>query len=148
FTALGHKVFVANSRGPETLAALAQETGATPVTVNEAARSGDVVIVTIPEKNIPELPPDLFAGVPDSVVVVDTGNYYPQQRDGQIDAIEEATTESLWVSKQLDRPVVKAFNNIYAEHLPKKGQPARTAGRSALPVAGDDERAKAIVLKL
>src|SRR5438034_7115081 len=66
FTALGHKVFVANSRGPETLAALAQETGATPVTVNEAARSGEVVIVTIPERNIPELPGDLFAGVPDS----------------------------------------------------------------------------------
>ena len=148
FTALGHKVFVANSRGPETLAALAHETGATPVTVNEAARSGDVVIVTIPEKNIPELPRDLFAGVPDNVVVVDTGNYYPQQRDGRIAGIEEGTTESLWVSKQLGRPVIKAFNNIYAEHLLKKGQPAGTPGRIALPVAGDDERAKAIVLKL
>src|SRR5437667_4397045 len=148
FSALGHKVFVANSRGPETLAALAQETGATPVTVTEAAHSGDVVIVTIPEKNIPELPDDLFAGVSDSVVVVDTGNYYPQQRDGRIAGIEEAATESLWVSKQLGRPVVKAFNNIYAEHLLKKGQPAGTPGRIALPVAGDDERSKAIVLKL
>src|SRR5438067_13754430 len=148
FSALGHKVFVASSRGPETLAALAQETGATAVTVNEAARSGDVVIVTIPEKHIPELPRDLFAGVPDSVVVVDTGNYYPQQRDGRIAGIEEATTESLWVSEQLGRPVVKAFNNIYAEHLLKKGQSAGTSGRIALPVAGDDERAKAIVLKL
>ncbi len=148
FSALGHKVFVANSRGPETLAALVQETGATPVTVTEAARSGDVVIVTIPEKHIPELPRDLFAGVPDSVVVVDTGNYYPQQRDGRIEGIEEGTTESLWVSKQLGRPVVKAFNNIYANHLLKKGQPAGTPGRIALPVAGDDERAKAIVLKL
>src|SRR2546423_2646659 len=147
FTALGHQVFVANSRGPETLAALAQETGATPVTVNEAARSGEVVIVTIPERNIPELPGDLFAGVPDSVVVVDTGNYYPQQRDGRIAAIEEGTLESIWVSQQLGRPVVKAFNNIYAEHLLKKGQPAGTPGRIALPVAGDDERAKAIVLK-
>ena len=148
FTALGHKVFVANSRGPETLAALAQETGATPVTLTKAARSGDVVIVTIPEKNIPELPRDLFAGVPDSIVVIDTGNYYPQQRDGRIDAIEEGTPESLWVSQQLGRPVVKAFNNIYAEHLLKKGQPAGTSGRIALPVAGDDEKSKAIVLKL
>src|SRR5438034_10682906 len=84
FSAPGHKVFVAKSRGPETLAALAQETGATPVTVNEAARRGDVVIVTIHERNIPELARNLFAGVPDSVVVVDTGNYYPQQRDGRI----------------------------------------------------------------
>src|SRR5207302_11438538 len=108
---------------------------------------GDVVIVTIPEKNIPELACNLFAGVPDSVVVVDTGNYYPQ-RDGRIEGIEEATTESRWVSQQLGRPVVKAFNNIYAAHLLKKGQPAATPGRIALPVAGDDERAKAIVLKL
>jgi hypothetical protein len=44
---------VANSRGPETLADLAAETGAKPVSVAKAARSGEVVIVTIPEKNIP-----------------------------------------------------------------------------------------------
>src|SRR5664280_2956098 len=85
FTALGHQVFVANSRGPETLAGLARESGATPVSVTEAARSGDLVIVTITQKNVPKLPADLFAGVPDSVVVVDTGNYYPQQRDGRIE---------------------------------------------------------------
>jgi hypothetical protein len=148
FQELGHKVFVANSRGPETLADLAEETGATPVTVDEAARSGDVVIVTIPMKNIPGLPRDLFAGVSDDVVVVDTGNYYPQQRDGSIAGIEEGMIESRWVSQQLGRPVVKAFNNIYAEHLLKLGKPAGTQGRIALPVAGDDERAKSIVLKL
>src|SRR5881296_2354287 len=148
FSALGHKVFVANSRGPETLAALAQETGATPVTVNEAARRGDVVIVTIPEKNIPELACNLFAGVPDSVVVVDTGNYYPQQRDGRIDGIENGATESRWVSQQLGRTVVKAFNNIYAEHLYELGRPPGSPGRIALPVAGDDPAAKAVVLRL
>ena len=148
FQKIGHKVFVANSRGPETLADLAAETGATPVTVEEAARSGDVVIVTIPQKNIPDLPRDLFAGVPESVVVVDTGNYYPQQRDGRIGGIEDGMIESRWVSQQLGRPVVKAFNNIYAEHLLKLGQPAGTPGRIALPVAGDDHRAKAVVLKL
>ena len=148
FTALGHKVFVANSRGPETLADLTAETGATPVSVEAAARSGDVVIVTIPEKNIPNLPRDLFRGVSDTVVVVDTGNYYPQQRDGRIAGIESGTTESRWVSQQLGRPVIKAFNNIYSEHLLESGQPAGTPGRIALPVAGDDERAKAVVLKL
>lgn len=148
FQELGHKVFVANSRGPETLADLAAETGATPVTVEEAARRGDVVVVTIPQKNIPSLPRDLFAGVPDNVVVVDTGNYYPQQRDGRIAGIEDGTVESRWVSQQLGRPVVKAFNNIYAEHLLKLGKPSGTPGRIALPVAGDDERAKSVVLKL
>ena len=146
-TALGHEVSVANSRGPETLADLAAETGAKPVSVKDAARFGEVVVVTIPEKNIPDLPRDLFSGVPESVVV-DTGNYYPRQRDGRIDGIEAGLTESRWVAKQLNRPVIKAFNNIYAEHLLKLGKPKGTPGRIALPVAGDDERAKAIVLQI
>ena len=93
-SALGHQVSVANSRGPETLVDLARDTGAKPVSVAEAARSGELVVVTIPEKNIPNLPRDLFAATPDSVVVVDTGNYYPRQRDGRIEAIEAGITES------------------------------------------------------
>jgi 8-hydroxy-5-deazaflavin:NADPH oxidoreductase len=148
FQALGHDVFVANSRGPESLRDLAAETGAKPVTVHEAARSGNVVIVTIQEKNIPQLPSDLFMGVPESVVVVDTGNYYPRKRDGRIDGIENGMLESRWVEQQLHRPVVKAFNNIYWEHLLEKGQPKGTPGRIALPVAGDDPAAKAVVLQL
>src|SRR5215831_4308726 len=123
FSELGHKVFVANSRGPETLSDLAAETGATPVAIEEAARSGDVVIV-------------------------DTGNYYPQQRDGRIDGIESGTVESRWVSQQLGRPVVKAFNNIYAEHLMDLGRPAGSPHRIALPVAGDDQHAKSVVMGL
>jgi predicted dinucleotide-binding enzyme len=148
FAALGHEVAVANSRGPETLAGLAAETGAKAVTVEEAARGKDVVIVTIPQKNVPDLPAGLFEGVPDDVVVVDTGNYYPRQRDGRIDGIEEGLTESRWVERQLGRPVVKAFNNIYARHLLDRGQPAGTSGRIALPVAGDDPAAKAVVIRL
>jgi hypothetical protein len=145
---LGHAVSVANSRGPETLAVLARETGATPVTVEEAARSGDVVIVTIPLKNVPRLPRGLFDGVPADVVVIDTSNYYPQQRDGRIDPIELGIPESRWVADQLGRPVVKAFNNIYARHLLERGMPRGAPGRIALPVAGDDQRAKDVVLHL
>ena len=148
FTALRHKVYVANSRGPDTLADLAAKTETTPVTVEEAARTEDVVIVTIPQKNIPLLPADLFAKTPKNVVVVDTGNYYPQQRDGRIDGIEKGMTESRWVEQQLGRPVVKAFNNIYAEHLYELGRPPGSPGRIALPVAGDEAAAKAVVLRL
>jgi predicted dinucleotide-binding enzyme len=147
-TALGHNVFVANSRGPESLTALASETGAKPVSVQEAARNGEIVIVTIPQKNIPELPRDLFAGVPDDVIVIDTGNYYPQQRDGRIDGIEAGGTESRWVSQQLGRPVVKTFNNIYADHLLRLGRPKGDPQRIALPVAGDDPKAKQRVIEL
>ena len=147
-TTLGHDVAVANSRGPESLADLAAETGATAVPVAEAARGRDVVIVTIPQKNIPDLPADLFDGAPENLVVVDTGNYYPRQRDGRIEGIEGGLTESRWVEQQLGRPVVKAFNNIYAKHLMENGRPAGTPGRIALPVAGDDAAAKAVVLRL
>jgi predicted dinucleotide-binding enzyme len=147
FTAVGHRVLVANSRGPETLADIASETGAQAVTVEEAARAKDVVVVTIPEKNIPKLPRDLFAGTPDSVVVVDTGNYYPQ-RDGLLEEIERGKTESRWVAEQLGRSVVKAFNNIYAQHLLEHGKAAGSPGRIALPVAGDDKAAKDIVIGL
>jgi hypothetical protein len=148
FSELGHKVFVANSRGPETLKDLATQTGATPVTVEDAARSGDVVVVTIPMKSVPELPRNLFKGVPEDVVIVDTGNYYPQQRDGRIGAIEDGMPESRWVEQQLGRPVIKAFNNIYAQHLLKLGKPSGSQGRIALPVSGDDPKAKSIVLRL
>jgi 8-hydroxy-5-deazaflavin:NADPH oxidoreductase len=147
-TALGHEVLVANSRGPQSLSELASETGATAVSVPEAVRGADLVVVTIPEKNIPDLPTGLFAATPDRVVVVDTGNYYPRQRDGRIEAIETGLPESKWVAQQLGRPVIKAFNNIYAKHLLELGRPRGAPDRIALPVSGDDDAARAIVLKL
>ncbi len=146
-TSLGHQVAVANSRGPETLSDLARETGATAVPVSEAAVGVALIIVTIPEKHIPTLPKDVLDGAADGAVIVDTGNYYPQ-RDGRIATIEAGTTESRWVAQQLGRPVVKAFNNIRAQHLMEMGRPAGTPGRIALPVAGDDPEAKALVLAL
>jgi 8-hydroxy-5-deazaflavin:NADPH oxidoreductase len=142
---LGHDVTVANSRGPETLKGLATETGARAGTVTEAARDKDVVIVTIPEKSVPELPKGLFDN--SHAVVVDTCNYYPQ-RDGRIGAIESGTAESRWVSQQLGRPVVKAFNTIQFSHLQQSGRPVGDRERITLPVAGDDPNAKAVVSHL
>jgi hypothetical protein len=127
---------------------LAKETGAQPVSINQAVANRDLVVVTIPMKNIPQLPRDLFKGVSNSVVVVDTCNYYPQQRDGRIDAIEKGMPESRWVEQQIGHPVIKAFNNIYAQHLLELGRKSGEPGRIALPVAGDDENAKGVVLRL
>ncbi len=146
-TALGYDVSIANSRGPDTLAGLVSETGAKAVTVERAARAGDIVIVSIPLMSVPRLPRGLFDGVPADVVVVDTGNYYPK-RDGKIEAIENGTTSSRWVSDRIGRPVVKTFNNIYAKHLLERGKPSGTKGRIALPVAGDDRKAKAVIIGL
>ena len=145
---LDHQISIANSRGPETLTELADEPEITAVSVMEAARDVELVVVTIPLKNVPNLPKDLFAGVPESVVVVDTCNYYPRQRDGRINLIEAGMPESRWVDQQLGRPVIKAFSNIYAEHLMSLGLPAGAEGRIALPVAGDDAKAKSTVMEL
>jgi len=144
-TQLGHEVTVANSRGPETLQRLAAETGARVATVTEAAKDKQLVIVTIPEKSVSELPKGLFDH--SQAIIVDTGNYYPQ-RDGRIGPIESGTTESRWVSQQLGHPVVKAFNTILSNHLLNDGRPPGDRERIALPVAGDDPNAKAVVSRL
>ena len=144
---LGHQIAIANSRGPETLRGLASEVGATAVTALDAARSGEVVVITIPERAGPDLPRDLFAGVPADVVVIDTGNYYPT-RDGRIPAIEQGQPESAWVAEQIGRPVIKAFNNIYAKSLLENGRPKGTPDRIALPVAGDPFEGRAKVMRL
>jgi 8-hydroxy-5-deazaflavin:NADPH oxidoreductase len=146
--ALGHRVKLANSRGPASLGALAAETGARAATVEDAVRDVALVIVTIPQKNVPQLPKGLFADVPADVVVADTGNYYPSFRDGHIEAIEAGQTETGWVSGILGRPVVKVFNNIMAYSLADGARPKGAPDRIALPVAGDDARAKAVVLGL
>ena len=146
-TALGHQVAVANSRGPETLSELADETGATAVSVDEVAEGADLVIVTIPQKAILLLPEGILDGAAAAAPIVDTGNYYPA-RDGRIDPIESGVAESRWVSEQLGHPVVKAFNTIRAQHLHELGKPAGSPGRIALPVAGDDPNTKRTVMEL
>ena len=148
FAKLGHHVSIANSRGPETLTALAAEIGATPVSVVEAVKAGEIVVIAIPTKAVADLPRGLFANVAGSVVVIDIGNYHPELRDGRIDAIDRGVPDSQWVAQQIGRPVIKAFNNIFANSLLEKGVPMGTKGRIALSVAGDSLDAKAAVLRL
>ncbi len=145
---LGHHVSITNSRGPESLTALAAEIHATPVSISEAAKSGEIVILAIPTKAVADLPRGLFAGVPSGVVVIDIGNYHPELRDGRIDAIDRGMLDSQWVAEQIGHPVIKAFNNIFAKSLLEKGAPPGTRGRIALSVCGDSSDAKAVVLRL
>jgi predicted dinucleotide-binding enzyme len=147
-TALGHSVRVANSRAPETLAELAAETGATAVWAAEAATDADLVIVSIPQKNVPDLAPGILDARKPGAPVIETNNYYPRERDGRIEAIEAGTPESVWVSEQLGVPVFKVFNGIFWKHLLERGVPRGTEGRIALPVAGDDPTGKQIVMDL
>jgi predicted dinucleotide-binding enzyme len=142
---LGHTVRVSNSRAPETLAELASETGATAVWARDAATDADLVIVSIPQKNVVDLAPGIVTGAKPGAPVIETNNYYPRERDGLIAAIEAGTPESVWVSEQLGVPVFKVFNGIFWKHLLEGGLPPGSAGRIALPVAGDDAAGKQTV---
>ncbi|SCL40181.1 NADPH-dependent F420 reductase [Micromonospora aurantiaca (nom. illeg.)] len=142
---LGHDVAVANSRGPQSLTDLAAETGARAVSVEEAVQGAELVVIAIPLKAVPQLPAALF----DGKLVVDADNYYPQ-RDGDIpELLDRSLSSSRWTADHLKGArVVKVFNNIQAAHLMDEGKPAGTAGRIALPVAGDDADAKRLVMGL
>jgi predicted dinucleotide-binding enzyme len=143
--ALGHDVMIANSRGPDTMRDVAARTGARAVTVDEAVRGVDVVVLSIPMKAVAALPKALFASA--DTIVIDTNNYYPS-RDGHVEAIKKGQLESAWVAEQIGRPVIKAFNNILAVSLASKAAPAGSAGRLALSVAGDPETSRLTVLRL
>lgn len=134
-SAAGHNVKVANSRGPETIEADVLAFGARAVSAAEAMENVEVVILSIPLNRIAGIAP-LIAKVPVETVIMDTSNYYPI-RDGAIDAIEAGQVESLWVSQQLGRPIVKAWNSILADSFAKNGKLAGTPDRIALPVAAD-----------
>ncbi len=148
FTEAGHEVRVANSRTPDTIADLAKETGAEAVLASEAARDAEIVIFTIPQVKVLDFDASYLDIAAPGAVVVNTNNYYPRQRDGQIAEIEDGKPESQWVADQLGRPVVKAFNNIYFDHLMTEAKPTGTDGRRALPIAGDDAAAKQRVIDL
>jgi predicted dinucleotide-binding enzyme len=143
----GHDVVLSNSRGPDTLADLVAGLGprARAATAQEAAEAGDVVVVTIPLRNYEQVPVEPLQGK----IVIDTMNYYPQ-RDGHIAALdEETTTTSELLQAHLPQShVVKAFNNIFFQHLAALARPHGAPDRSALAIAGDDDAAKARVRDL
>jgi predicted dinucleotide-binding enzyme len=142
--AAGYEVVMSNSRGPETLVDLIDELGdhARAGTPDEAAESGDLVVVTIPLGGYRDVPVEPLRGK----VVIDTGNYYPQ-RDGRIAELDdESTTTSELVQAHLPGSrVVKAFNNISFVSLGDLARPSGDPDRSVLAIAGDDADAKARV---
>jgi len=146
-TSLGHEVRVANSRDPQTLAELAAETGATAVWAAEAADDADLVIISIPQKSVPDLAPGIVSAAKPGAPVAETNNYYPK-RDGQIQAIEAGMPESVWVAEQVGAPVVKVFNGIWWKRLLEEGKPPGAEGRIALPIAGADGPGKQLVFEM
>jgi predicted dinucleotide-binding enzyme len=144
----GHEVMIANSRGPETLEQLAREIGAKAVSAREAATAPDIVILSIPQMAVASLSRDLFSDTPKTAAIIDTGNYYPQTRDGAIAEIENGLLDSEWVASRIGRPVIKAFNMIKARSLATGGSVPGSPHRIAIGIAGDDQQARARVALL
>jgi 8-hydroxy-5-deazaflavin:NADPH oxidoreductase len=145
-SAAGHDVKVANSRGPDTIEPDVLASGGRAVTAQEAVVDVDAVILSIPLNRLPGIAP-LIASVPAETVVIDTSNYYPA-RDGRLEAIEAGQVESLWVSEQLGRPIVKAWNAIGSDSFARKGKPAGSPDRIAIPVAADSDRDRQVGMAL
>ncbi len=142
----GHEIRLANSRDPGSLRDLSIEVGATAATKEDAVTGVDIVILSIPFSAYRNLG-HLFDNVPDDIVVVDTSNYYAF-RDGAISEVDDGKAESVWVSEQLKRPIIKAWNAVLSTTLAEKGIDKSQSGRIALPVAGDDDKNKLVVMKL
>ncbi len=142
----GHDVAIANSRGPKTIDPAALGTGARAVEAADVTTGVDVVIVSVPISRIPDIAP-LVQAAPVSAIVIDTSNYYPL-RDGRIQELEDGLVESLWVSVHYGRPVVKAWNAITAQSFAEHTSESGDGDRIAIPVAGDDDAAKATASSL
>jgi 8-hydroxy-5-deazaflavin:NADPH oxidoreductase len=140
----GYSVKMANSRGPDSLRVLAAATGATPVSLEHVVREFDVLFLVVPQKAIPK---GLLRNAKQDTIVIDVGNYY-EYRDGHIDEIEDGLTDSEWVERQIDWPVVKVLNSVIRKSLAEAGRPAGSIGRVAFPISGDNTRSKEIVAQL
>src|SRR3989442_7040281 len=143
----GYPVKMANSRGPESRKVLGAKTGVMPVSREQVVQDVDVLFLVVPQKAIPELPKGLLNKARKETIVIDVGNYYPF-RDGRIDELENGLTESVWVERQIGRPVIKVLNTIPTKALMAAGRPAGSRDRVALPISGDNPKAKEIVAQL
>ncbi|MFD2706854.1 NADPH-dependent F420 reductase [Salibacterium lacus] len=138
----GHDVKIADAREIERLEG--KELGGTPVHVEDAITNIDVLITSLPVKAMPSIR-HIIDQVGEEVIIVDTSNYYPH-RDGKIEEIENGMVESVWVSHQLGRPIIKAFNNLLAHTLENEGTSEHSSGRIAISVAGNDLSQKQVIM--
>ena len=112
----GYKVSIANSRGKSAVEKFAWEIGAEPRDLESISKDAEILIISIPFGAIPKLPKDIFLKLPKSSIIIDTSNYYPEVRKEEFD---ESKPESVWVSEQIGRKVIKTFNNMLAYSLEK-----------------------------
>jgi len=137
----GHDVRLA-SRHPKTLEPLVKKLGerASAGTPAEAARFGEVVMLTVPLAAVPDLARDMAPDLAGKVVL-DTGNAY-EERDGN--AARKATRHPRgsagWAAAMFPGARwVKALNTVYFKTLESEAH--RDGDRVGIPLAGDDREA-------
>ena len=135
----GYEIFY-SSRHPDTLKDFVKIAGpkARAGTVAEAIAFGEVVVLSLPLKAIPELDAETKEALKGKIVI-DTSNPYPQ-RDGVI--AEEARKEpggmGAFVARLLPGArIVRAFNTVYFEDLKKTMN--NNGEKIGIPIASDDE---------
>lgn len=142
----GYDVIVSNASGPPSLRPLVAELGprGRAATVAAAASGGDVIVVAVPLGGFADVPVAPLAGK----IVLVTSNYNPQ-RDGHVAALDGGgTVAGLLQARLPESCVVTAFSMLSAADVTSGGQPAGSADRRALAVAGDDAAAKEFVAAL
>ncbi|WP_404444331.1 NAD(P)-binding domain-containing protein [Sutcliffiella horikoshii] len=140
----GHDVKIADARGIKRLEG--KELAGTAVLAENAIKDIAVLIISLPIKALPSIR-NIIDQVGEEVIIVDTSNYYPF-RDGKIEEIENGMVESVWVSNQLGRPLIKAFNNLLAYTLEHEGKSGDSSERLAMAVAGDNQSQKQVVMDI
>lgn len=144
----GHFVKVANSRGKDSVKEFADKIGGHPSDLNEISDNIDVLILSVHYSAINSIPKAVFKNLSSDAIIVDTGNFYPEMRDDEIEGLGNGEVESLWLSNHIERPVIKAFNTLLAYSLSELGQEKGEDGRLGMQVAGDDDKKKKIVMDL
>lgn len=141
----GYEVMISNSRNPKTLGSAMVSIRCLVGTTRDAVEFGDVVVLAVPFHATHDIDPAPFAGK----ILMDADNYYPL-RDGTVDALEAGATTTSEITQQhfAGAKVVKAFNAILERDIETTGAPPGAPDRRALPIAGDDAAAKAVVSRL
>ena len=146
FVAAGHEVALSNSRGPASMNELVSELGprAHAMTIADAARFGDVILLAVPWRT-PEALPE--ASVLRGKIVIDAMN--PYRPDGGFYDLGGSTSSEEVLKRMPGARLVKAFNTIYYVHLANRGSKDLPMDeRHTIYVAGDDVEAKKLVAGL
>lgn len=141
----GHEVMF-SSRNLDGDKALASELGrgARPGTPKDAARFGEVILIAVPYRALPDLGKTL-KGELSGKIIIDACNPFPA-RDGEIANWAREKGAGLASAELLPGTrIVRAFNAIGAARM---GSAHETPGKIGMPIAGDDKEAIAVASRL